>query len=677
MNLGNIYVDIKGDTKDVRNDLTSLEKKATTQMNKMEKHTNKALANMKKYWKLYAAAAVAGIVLIGKSFVDAAKTSENYQIRLKALLGSAEAGNKVFKDMADYASGVAFEYREIMGAATSLAGVMKGGGEEINKYMPIIADLAAVTGLGIEEVTGQVIRMYSAGAASADMFRERGILAMLGFQAGVKYTAEETRRMLVDSYTAADSKIRGTSKELADTWDGLMSMMSDKWFQFRNLIMDAGVYTALKDALADINIRFEKWIANNRAIISVKIPEYVDKIKSAMEKLWSVISYDPAIIEYGIVGLVIGGKKGAVIMGALGHMKTWVSNLSAALGMASAGLVSFSEVARANFKELEAIVASGDRRLKEMTDRGFRMKINIDSPGKIIDPEVFENLKYLKEQLRLDAETESWREQARVVWALNEATMQLTNSIEEGMAVTSASLDLIKEQNELRLEGIEATAMAEIALGMEVDKGVKKSFDAYKAYEKEKVKIALTAAKEVLSGWSAAFSQLAKGSETAFRMWKAVAIAETIVDTYAAAQAAYKAMAGIPVVGPALGVAAAAAAVAAGMVRVSAIRSQEAAAMYHHGGTAGVSSGLSKSVPTGLFDNAPRLHNGLRSDEYPAILQRGEEVRSVDDVEDDTYGDQPIIQVSLVLDGREITKSVTRRLEMDSTQLNRLRKAIA
>lgn len=500
---------------------------------------------------------------------------------------------------------------------------------------------------------------------------------MLGFQAGVKYTAEETRRMLVDSYTAADSKIRGTSEELANTWDGLMSMMSDKWFQFRNLIMDVGVYTALKDALADINNRFERWITNNREIISVKIPEYVDKIKNAMEKLWSVISYDPAIIEYGIVGLVIGGKKGAVIMGALGHMKTWVSNLSAALGMASAGLVSFSEVARANFKELEAIVASGDRRLKEMSDRGFRMKINIDSPGKIIDPEVFENLKYLKEQLKLDAETESWREQERVMWAINEATLQLNESISEGMRITAEGLDHIKEQNELRLEGINAAAEAEYALGVAIDKGVKQSAESYKKYEKEKVKIALATAKTILSGWSASFAQLAKGSEKAFAMWKAVAIAETIVDTYAAAQAAYKAMAGIPVVGPALGVAAAAAAVAAGMVRVSAIRSQEAAAMYHSGGIAGVYSGHSMNVPAGMFNNAPRLHSGLAADEYPAILQRGEEVRSASDVEEDEFGDAPVLQVNLMLDGREITRSVIHRMEMDGSQLNRLRKTIA
>jgi len=54
---------------------------------------------------------------------------------------------------------------------------------------------------------------------------------------------------------------------------------------------------------------------------------------------------------------------------------------------------------------------------------------------------------------------------------------------------------------------------------------------------------------------------------------KAAAIAQTTIDTYAAAQAAYKSMVGIPVVGPALGAVAAAAAVASGIANVKKIQS--------------------------------------------------------------------------------------------------------
>jgi len=68
---------------------------------------------------------------------------------------------------------------------------------------------------------------------------------------------------------------------------------------------------------------------------------------------------------------------------------------------------------------------------------------------------------------------------------------------------------------------------------------------------------------------------LGQHSKTAFAAWKAMAIAQTIIDTYSSAVSSYKALAGIPYVGPALGFTAAAIAVAAGMARVAAIRSTQ------------------------------------------------------------------------------------------------------
>lgn len=68
---------------------------------------------------------------------------------------------------------------------------------------------------------------------------------------------------------------------------------------------------------------------------------------------------------------------------------------------------------------------------------------------------------------------------------------------------------------------------------------------------------------------------LGQHSKAAFAAWKAMAIAQTIIDTYSSAVASYKSLAGIPYVGPALGFTAAAIAVAAGMARVAAIRSTQ------------------------------------------------------------------------------------------------------
>lgn len=47
--------------------------------------------------------------------------------------------------------------------------------------------------------------------------------------------------------------------------------------------------------------------------------------------------------------------------------------------------------------------------------------------------------------------------------------------------------------------------------------------------------------------------------------------------------------------------------------------------ILHDGGTVGATSAV-RAMPAGAFAGAPRFHNGLKSDELPAILQKGERV---------------------------------------------------
>ena len=89
-------------------------------------------------------------------------------------------------------------------------------------------------------------------------------------------------------------------------------------------------------------------------------------------------------------------------------------------------------------------------------------------------------------------------------------------------------------------------------------------------------------------------SLMGSRSKTMFNIGKAAAITQTVLSTYEGAQKAYSALAGIPVIGPALGVAAAGAAIAAGAARVSAIRSQSfggGGSVSNVGGGGGVSAG--------------------------------------------------------------------------------------
>ena len=120
---------------------------------------------------------------------------------------------------------------------------------------------------------------------------------------------------------------------------------------------------------------------------------------------------------------------------------------------------------------------------------------------------------------------------------------------------------------------------------------------------------------QVTSGVLGSLSQLMiSENRKMFNIGKAAAISQTIIETYVGAQKAFSALAGIPIIGPALGAAAAAAAILGGMARVSAIRSQTMSS----GG--GVSTGAPGGVTVGGGLPAETIPSATTSTETSAAV---------------------------------------------------------
>jgi TP901 family phage tail tape measure protein len=116
----------------------------------------------------------------------------------------------------------------------------------------------------------------------------------------------------------------------------------------------------------------------------------------------------------------------------------------------------------------------------------------------------------------------------------------------------------------------------------------------------------------------------AKENKAMFAVAKAAAIASTIIETYSSAQKAFSSMAGIPIVGPALGAVAAAAAIGGGMARVAAIRSQSMSGKALGGPVQ--ASGMYRVNETG----APEIFNAANGRQYMMPNTRGEVVSNKD-----------------------------------------------
>ena len=122
--------------------------------------------------------------------------------------------------------------------------------------------------------------------------------------------------------------------------------------------------------------------------------------------------------------------------------------------------------------------------------------------------------------------------------------------------------------------------MAQLALRqaaeLESHKGNEEAITALKAHHEEmRSSLAFQMSQQAVAGISSNLLTIAQQYKSFAGVYKTVAHGQNMIDTYAGATASYRAMAGIPVFGPALGVAAAAAAVGAGVAKASAINAQK------------------------------------------------------------------------------------------------------
>lgn len=140
-------------------------------------------------------------------------------------------------------------------------------------------------------------------------------------------------------------------------------------------------------------------------------------------------------------------------------------------------------------------------------------------------------------------------------------------------------LDEIKDKYNIEVELFRSSREQMLTIDEELHKKMLDEITAFSQKETERIREEAEkqkAIKEMVTQSSLSIASDALGSlstiigeETA--VGKAAAVAQTTIDTYQSATAAYKSMAGIPVVGPALGIAAATAAALAGAANIKKI----------------------------------------------------------------------------------------------------------
>jgi len=283
--LKNVGLKISSVGKSTNSELTPALRKASGAANK----TSSAFGSLTKKLIALGGAYVGlrGLSRLAGSFMDVASSTEQYRLRLETLLGSQEAATEAMEFFRKTAAKVPFTLQEVIESGTTLTAM----GADLQQWTPILTDLAAVMGMKLPEAASALGRAFAGGAGAADIFRERGILQIIKDFARMKYGIEditkvslpEFRRIMYEAFTDPEGKIAGAADKLSTTWAGTVSMLQDKWFQFREAVMKAGVFDYLKERLSAFNEKLDQLIKTG------KLQEWAEGAATAIMNLFEAM----------------------------------------------------------------------------------------------------------------------------------------------------------------------------------------------------------------------------------------------------------------------------------------------------------------------------------------------------------------------------------------------------
>ena len=288
-----------------------------------------------------------GAGLAIRSVVNVGKEVESLGVRFKFLFGSVEEGALAFSNLTKFASKVPFSLEAITRASGSLA-VVAEDAADLNRVLEITGNVAAVSGLDFETTAMQIQRAFSGGISAADLFRERGVNALLGFKAGATVSVEETIAKFEEVF-ANGGRFSGATDALAETFEGTLSMLGDKVFNFQKTIAEAGFFPELKNQFGDLNDLLEensKEIEKLAIAIGVGLAIAVKKIADGF-----------AFVNENLDTFVLGIK----IIISLSVAKVFMGIATAILNVAKAtlALAAGASALKKGFLGLVGIFASG------------------------------------------------------------------------------------------------------------------------------------------------------------------------------------------------------------------------------------------------------------------------------------------------------------------------------
>lgn len=579
-------------------DITSLVLKVeSNQVGKASKELDKLSHSGKKTEKATDSLAMGFKRLIGpllatvsavqglKKLVSITREFDILNAQLITATGSADNAAIAFGAIQDFATNTPFQLGEVTEAFVQL---VNRGLDPSEQSLTNIGNFASAFGRNILDATRAI---GQATTGEFESLKQFGIVArkngeevnftFRGVTETVRFNAQEIQGYMND---LAENNFAGAMGERMNTLDGAMSNLQDAWDKlFLTISQDSSIGAAIENS---VRLAITAIESLEGALENSKVSAFFDAVALALHAMnqeanrVDLVGLVDDITEAGVKMQKFGPNYyEPVLDGLLEKYEATVDGLNRAgledqLNLlTAAALQQKSALSELYEAQRDAIGTFSDKKATENLEtakkrlevlnttieglRGTLKELNQEAAdtgatdrlagfgvgGEPTDPNALSDQEADRLRDRYDRLVES-------LWTEEEA-------IEESY---QRRLDLAKEYAEFTGESV-----AEIETRIE-----KQKQEQIKALNQQRWNTALSSFDDFQNN----ILVLARtGSKELAGVYKAAAIANTIIKTYESATSAYSAMAGIPYVGPALGVAAAAAAVAAGLANVQAIAS--------------------------------------------------------------------------------------------------------
>ncbi len=261
--VGELQVQLDATTTQLKQGLDEANRKIKRFETRTKKSTKASAKAFKRVGQAVLALGVAlGLLRIGRIFkdliVDAINTSaafETYETQLANFLGTNEEAADTLQRFETLAAKTPFSIKEITQAGANLGAVAISNKEALFDLTFAASNLAAVTGLSLQQSSNNLQRAISGGIAAADLFRERGVRALVEAITGIpdltKVPLAEQKRLILEVFGAGGIYAEA-AESLNFTLGGAMSNLGDAFISLKARLGDtfaAGIIASLREGM--------------------------------------------------------------------------------------------------------------------------------------------------------------------------------------------------------------------------------------------------------------------------------------------------------------------------------------------------------------------------------------------------------------------------------------------